>query len=913
MSDNANSNKKAVEIPVPSKGGEVTSPTSPDNKKKDAAKKGAELSAEDERIKGEVELLVTRCCDHEAPIAANALQMLSVMLRTASGSVGSVPKPLKFVRTMWDQLVAGYEASKDDSNRRAFCDLLSFIAMTKTFTEEEGRVVLKYRLQGNTGTISEWGHEYLRFLAGEIAKEWTYREENEETEDVPNVEELRPLSDQIMRYMMTHQDESTACDLAIETDNSKYIINYCDESNYARVAQYVVAVSEYLVAPEDVEALTVAYDIYTKFKAFPAALRIAFALHDTEKAKALFTLCEDKPTKVQMALMCGRYRLFLDHEDDEVLEEYNGNTKLSEYYLAAAKELDALAPKKAEEIYKDYLVDRRLAPVTSNSYMHNLATTFVSAFANAGFGKDELLDKDNTWIFQNKEHRMMSAAASLGLVHLWDHGEGLTAVDRYSYSEEPLVRAGVALANGIVMCGVKSVFDPALGLLSDKLADPHRETRIGAILGLGYAYAGTRKEEIKELLMPIVADGEQPSEVQSFAAYAMALVFPGSCDEDISEAIVSALMEKSDQQLADVSIRYMILALGCLFLSQQDKADTLIEATQAFSPVIQKFTETVVSSCAYAGSGNVMMIQKMFALVAEQGEDDDDEEEKKKENEGDDSDNVAPPKPLNHKQAAVLAIGLIAMGEKLGVEMCKRSLIHILMADHVKRGESGTGRAALPLAYALLSPSETNMSIIEILHKLSHDGDTATATNAILAMGIVAAGTGNARVATMLRNLSGYYSKEKDSNLLFTVRIAQGLTALGKGHLTINPKQSDGLLLCPSALVGILGLMHSALEMEKTILDSYHYMLYSIVPAISPRMLLTVNAEGEVVKAQSRVGIPVDTVTVPGKPKTVTGFQTQSTPLILSSQDRAEIIGKHKALTPIVEGIVVVEEKAEQE
>eukprot|EP00744_Colponema_vietnamica_P002388 GILI01003759.1.p1 GENE.GILI01003759.1~~GILI01003759.1.p1 ORF type:complete len:814 (+),score=269.78 GILI01003759.1:102-2444(+) len=778
--------------------------------------------------------------------------------------------------------------------------------MTKTFTDPpEERVVLKYRLKGDSETIADWGHEYLRFLAGEVAKEWNFRDENAETEDVPNVEELRPLSDQIMKYMMNHQDESTACDLAMETNNAKFILNYCDESNHLRVAQYVVAVAEFLVAPEDTEALTVAYEIYAKFKAYAAALRIAISLADTEKVKALFSACEDEPTKIQMALICGRYRLFLDH-DDSTLEDYNSNTKLSEFYLAAAKELDTLAPKKVEDIYKNHLVD---SAVVTNSYVSNLATTFVSAFANAGYGKDELLDKDNTWIFQNKEHRMMSAAASLGLVHLWDHEGGLTAVDRYSYSEEPLVRAGVALANGIVMCGVKSPFDPALGLLLDKIMDPHRETRIGAILGLGYAYAGTNKADIKEALMPLVADGDQPTDVQAFAAYAMALVFPGTCDEDISEAIVSSLMEKSDQQLTDVTIRYMILALGCLFLSTQEKADTLIEATQALSPIVQKYAEIVVGSCAYAGSGNVMQIQKLFSIIAEQADDDDDEEEAKKPEEETDA---VEAKPLNHKAVAVLGISLIAMGERLGTDMCKRSLIHILMADHVKKGDTFSGRAALPLAYALLSPSEPNMQIIEILHKLSHDGDVHTATNAILAMGVVSAGSGNARVASMLRGLSSYYHKDKDANVLFVVRIAQGLTALGKGNLTINPLQSDNQLLCPSALVGVLGLLHSALDIDKTILDSYHYMLYSIVPAISPRTLLTINPQGEVVKAQARVGIPVDTVAVPGKPRAVTGFQTQATPLVLSALDRAEIIGKHQALTPVIEGIIVVVEKEDK-
>jgi hypothetical protein len=42
------------------------------------------------------------------------------------------------------------------------------------------------------------------------------------------------------------------------------------------------------------------------------------------------------------------------------------------------------------------------------------------------------------------------------------------------------------------------------------------------------------------------------------------------------------------------------------------------------------------------------------------------------------------------------------------------------------------------------------------------------AQNAILALGIMGAGTNNARMAGMLRNLSSYYSKEP--SLLFLVR-----------------------------------------------------------------------------------------------------------------------------------------------
>jgi 26S proteasome regulatory subunit N1 len=43
--------------------------------------------------------------------------------------------------------------------------------------------------------------------------------------------------------------------------------------------------------------------------------------------------------------------------------------------------------------------------------------------------------------------------------------------------------------------------------------------------------------------------------------------------------------------------------------------------------------------------------------------------------------------------------------------------------------------------------------------------------------------------------------------LLHAVRIAQGLTHLGKGLMTLNPFTSGGLLLSPVALGGIVALV----------------------------------------------------------------------------------------------------------
>lgn len=58
--------------------------------------------------------------------------------------------------------------------------------------------------------------------------------------------------------------------------------------------------------------------------------------------------------------------------------------------------------------------------------------------------------------------------------------------------------------------------------------------------------------------------------------------------------------------------------------------------------------------------------------------------------------------------------------------------------------------------------------------------------------GIIGAGTNNARLAGMLRNLSGYYAKEP--TLLLLVRVAQGLVHMGKGLLGLAPYHTDGQL-----------------------------------------------------------------------------------------------------------------------
>lgn len=141
-------------------------------------------------------------------------------------------------------------------------------------------------------------------------------------------------------------------------------------------------------------------------------------------------------------------------------------------------------------------------------------------------------------------------------------------------------------------------------------------------------------------------------------------------------------------------------------------------------------------------SGNVMKVQKMLGICAEHLEENN-----------------------SHQAVAAIGIALVAMGEEMGAEMTSRSFEHMLQYGEVNL------RRVVPLAVGFLHMSNPKPTVIDMLSKLSHDGDSEVAQGAIISLGFVGSGTNNSRIALLLRQLSTYYGK--DSNTLFVVRIAQ--------------------------------------------------------------------------------------------------------------------------------------------
>ncbi len=396
---------------------------------------------------------------------------------------------------------------------------------------------------------------------------------------------------------------------------------------------------------------------------------------------------------------------------------------------------------------------------------------------------------------------MTAAAASLGLIHLWDIDEGFAKIDKYMESTNDLIKAGAYMAVGIINSGIKNESDPVFALLSEHLESTNEHIKIGALMGLSFTYAGSAREDILEIVSPIVLDGDNSIEVSSIAALVLGLVFNGSCNEEVASCIIETCMEREPQDLDNPHARYYALGLGLLYFGKQEVVEASLMMVSAIDHPIKRFMEIFMKGCAYACSGNVLQIQELLHICAEHEVKEDKKEEATEENK-DEAKEEEKKNTNSFQSAAVLSLGLIAFGEDIGSGMAMRTMNHFL-----QYGDEETKRA-VPLTISLLCMTQgmgtagKNNQIMDLLGKLSYDGDSHLAINSILSQGLIWAGTNNSRLAGNLRQLASYYGRDPD--ILLMIRISQGLVSTGKGLINLQPVHSDRILQSNVGLSGIL-------------------------------------------------------------------------------------------------------------
>ncbi|KAJ8122023.1 hypothetical protein ONZ43_g1679 [Nemania bipapillata] len=869
--------------------------------KKEDDKIDEELSEEDQQLKSELDMLVERLTETDSSLYKPALEAMKTSIKTSTSSMTAVPKPLKFLRPHYEPLTKLYEEWPESEDKASLADVLSVIGMT--FSDEDRQDTLKYRLLSPSQDIGSWGHEYTRHLALEIGE--VYAKRIAADEPVQNLVNLALI---LVPLFLESNAEADAVDLMSELEIIERLPYFVDENTYSRVCLYLVSMVNLLTFPENEQFLRVAHGIYKTYNQCAQAMVIAMRLNDRDLIAQDLNTAHDQTLKKQLAFMVGRQKIplrvdikgdplqLMTEAQGQAVEEAAGNIKLSEYFKTLGKELNILEPKTTEDIYKSHLESSRVAGMTNlDSARHNLAAGFVNAFVNAGFGNDKMMlndDEKDTWVWKTKDEGMMSTVASLGTLLMWDVENGLDKIDKYTYASEPQILAGAMLAIGIMSSGTCIDSDPALALLGDseKLEHKNPLVRTASIIGLGLSYAGSQRDDLVEYLLPIVNDSKESMQITAMAALSLGLIFIGSANPEISETFVTLLIDEDRKsKLTDKWARFLSLGLGLLFFGRQEEVDVVLETLKVMDHPLARPTSVLAEICAWAGTGAVLKIQDLLHICNEHFEETD---EKK----GDELEQVY----------AVLGIALVAMGEDVGQEMVLRHFGHLM-----HYGEANI-RRAVPLAMGLISPSNPQMKVYDTLSRYSHDNDNDVAINAIFAMGLLGAGTNNARLAQLLRQLASYYHRDQES--LFMVRIAQGLLHMGKGTMTLNPFHTDRQILSRVSTAGLLTVLVAMIDAKQFITSNAHYLLYFLVTAMHPRFLVTLDEDLKPLTVNVRVGQAVDVVGQAGRPKTITGWQTQSTPVLLAYGERAELEDEeYISVSSTLEGLVILRKNPDWE
>ena len=155
--------------------------------------------------------------DPEIGVSNLAVNTLRSKIKSATSSMTSVPKPLKFLGPHYDTLKKAFAQRKNEE----LADVLSVLAMT--MAPEGKRESLSFKLEGCKTDVAAWGHEYVRNLSGEIAEEYRERkgvdgeDEDQDTKtEKKDVTELIDLAKRIVKFDMEHNAEAEAVDLLME-------------------------------------------------------------------------------------------------------------------------------------------------------------------------------------------------------------------------------------------------------------------------------------------------------------------------------------------------------------------------------------------------------------------------------------------------------------------------------------------------------------------------------------------------------------------------------------------------------------------------------------------------------------------------------------------------------------------------
>lgn len=103
--------------------------------------------------------MILALIEGDRDIKINAYNMLHKEITSATTSMTSIPKPLKFARLHFQTLKKLYDESIDEAFKLILSDLLAVLAVVST---TEGETSLSYVLKGSKRNLETWGLEFMR-------------------------------------------------------------------------------------------------------------------------------------------------------------------------------------------------------------------------------------------------------------------------------------------------------------------------------------------------------------------------------------------------------------------------------------------------------------------------------------------------------------------------------------------------------------------------------------------------------------------------------------------------------------------------------------------------------------------------------------------------------------------------------
>lgn len=131
------------------------------------------------------------------------------------------------------------------------------------------------------------------------------------------------------------------------------------------------------------------------------------------------------------------------------------------------------------------------------------------------------------------------------------------------------------------------------------------------------SHPGTARDDVLELLSPIIQNA-QSTEVLGIASLSCGLIALGRSDHTVITTILSKIIEANNtEQLRSPFMRLAGLGVALCYMGCKDSIEVPHAAMDVFVEPFKTMVQTMLKMCAYAGTGDVLIVQELLRIVEE--------------------------------------------------------------------------------------------------------------------------------------------------------------------------------------------------------------------------------------------------------------------------------------------------------